>query len=572
MHISDSLAEKILKNSGVVNNEKLLELKAEVKASHVPLAELILSYDLMAEEDLAQAVAKELNLPYLNLQGQPIELEYLNHLPLDISTRHHVIVFSVQDKLKLLASDSQLTPRSKALITKFIGPDYRLHIVSSKELQSILNHYRPTSDLKNNLKKADYDESRVVLSIHQILENAILKQASSIHIEPTDKLIQIRFKIDNKLSQSYKLPIGAYDLLIGRIKKMAAMDYQATGSFRIEFRNSVYRIEVLSLPTVDGENITLKIINENASPLKLDETGLWGHNLTLVENSSLLRQGLIIVSGPRGSGKKSLTYSLLESIPRNNLNVLTIEQTHLYRLKHVSQFEFGPNIDYYQALQACLKQDPDILVIDNLIGTAMVDRVIKASARCLIIAGVNNYSSLSALQSLESSDIEAFRLAHGLSLLIGLRTVRKLCTNCRVTYHPTNKMLGEIIKASHLKSIGGVKGLHDLEKKAANEALGSMAKNSLSTTETSIKSVWVASQDGCEQCNFSGFKGLVGLQEVLDINSDFKAKLAARVSLADLKTIALKDGFIPIEVDGLVKALRGLIDFNDALDNSIYFG
>ena len=132
----------------------------------------------------------------------------------------------------------------------------------------------------------------------------------------------------------------------------------------------------------------------------------------IVENSSLLRQGLIIVSGPRGSGKKSLTYSLLESIPRNNLNVLTIEQTHLYRLKHVSQFEFGPNIDYYQALQACLKQDPDILVIDNLIGAAMVDQVIKASARCLIIAGVNNYNSLSALQSLESSDIEAFRLAH----------------------------------------------------------------------------------------------------------------------------------------------------------------
>jgi type IV pilus assembly protein PilB len=573
MRMPDSLAEKILKESGAVSSERLLELKVEVKSTHVPLAELILHYGLMSEEELALAFASELNVPYLKLSSAGLRPVHLRMLPEHISRRYRVVVFDVKpDNTRLVASDAQIPPSAQTILTKTLGPNYELHITTPGDLHAALDAYRQhgliSRESNRSTSQVTQDDPKVLSSINYILEQAILSHATSVHIEPKADLISVRFRIDGVLRQAHKLPAQVSTAINNRLKAMANLTGIAPqeGQFKVDSHHQVYRVEVLTLPVVDGEKITLNLFNESLKAPTLRELGLWGNNLENTHNGLIASHGLVLVAGPRGAGKATSLYGLLESLRVNNLNVLTIEDKLSFRLPSVSQLELGPRLQNYEtALNAALKQDPEILLIDKVLSPIVADALIHLSTSSLVLAGVSSGGLLDSVAQLERFGIEPFRLAHAVRLALSVRVVRKLCDQCKQPVHPTNEVLKNLVKELGVSNIGGIKALHQLEKQAANEDLSNLKKTDLSSTDTSIKRLWRAKEDGCAHCGYTGYKGRVGLQEVLNMTDEIKAKLAASASASDIQKVALKSGFIPLRVDGLVKALRGLTSIEEVL-------
>ena len=572
MQMSDSLAEQILKNSGAVSTDRLLELKAEVKTTHVPLAELILHYGILTEEELTRALAETLNLPFVNLAGVELRPVHLRSLPEHLSRRYRVVVFDIEpDNTKLVASDALLPLGSLSVINKALDSNYRLHIATPSNLHHALDLYRQ-HDLSTHAQPkfnqnvhVPSENPKVLESIHHILEQAIARNANSVHIEPRGDILSVRFRIDGSLREAYKLPVRLAPAINERFKLMAGMSGpMSEGHFKVESHNTIYRVEVLTLPVIDGEKLTLNLHNESARIPNLEELGLWGSNLTTAEHALTLKRGLVILTGPRDEGKTVSLYSMLSSTHLGSLNALTIEDKPSFKLSHVSQIVLGPKLPSYElALKSSLKQNPEILLLDKVLSPFIAEAAADLSLNCLVLAGINAADPFKALLHMEGYGVEPFRLAHASPMVMSTRLVRKLCTECKESVHPTNDALKSLMKTLAVSSIGGVKALHRLEKQAAHEGMNSGTKIELSSSETSISRLWQAKKGGCSHCDYTGYKGRVGLQAVLDLSTTIKAKIAARASQEDLIKLALKEGYIPLSIDGLVKALRGLTSIEE---------
>ncbi len=564
MRMSDSLAEKILQDAGV-SNARILELKAEVKASHLPLAELILHYGTLDESTLTKAYAQAVNLPFISLPLSELDAAHLAVLPHQMAHRYRVVVFSI-DKAnkKLVASDALLMPGAAEVLAKTIGENYSLHITPPSHLHSALA-MMPPGQLRTHpaITSKSYSEADILSTVHHILEQAITANATSIHIEPKQDALSVRFRLNGRLKEVHKLPYGSLNMIANRLKSMAG----SQGQFRISSRHHIYRVELLSLPLIDGEKLTLNLFSENGQIPKLNSLGIYGTNLAAVEHSLTNKHGLVIVASPKRHGKNTALYSLLDKLSIANLNVLTIEDKVSYRVSGASQMELNSNLPTYEAALSLVKRnDPDVLLIDNIASPSVADELIGMSAHCLVLAGVHSPSALESLRVISALGVEPFRLAHVSRLTMATRVARRLCDDCKVVVHPTNQALKSLLMTLGVGEYGGIKALHRLEKIAANEKISSLKSNDLSTSETSLHRLWEASKNGCARCDYSGFKGQIGIQEILEIDQVIAAKLAAGESQANISKIAIKNNiFIPLGIDGLVKALRGLTTLDEVL-------
>lgn len=416
------------------------------------------------------------------------------------------------------------------------------------------------SKLLGNADK--FSDEQVLQTLNLLIERGVTLHATDIHIEPHERSAAIRYRIHGTLHAGYKLPLSVLPTAIAQLKKLAELEVETTnmpqeGHYATLAGGQELELSVATLPVLGGEKVVLHINRQLTTPPKLEQLGFYGKNLQSIETALGRPSGLILVAAPRKSGKTTLSHSMLKMLLSPTNSVATIETAIDFRLPGASQTRIRPShgLTHRQALKAILQQDANIILINDLPDRQTVDLAIRAAASGhLVIAGVASDNAISGLQHLRAFSSEPTLLANSLRAVIGCRLVRILCRSCRKPYDLDDAGYAEIKQVFGLKQTD-IKKLNEIEVIAKKEGLGEALP--LGTTTTRIKTLWQTDEDGCAACNHTGYVGAYSMNEVLNSSDSIRSALIKDSEDNNLHNVALKDGFTPQAVDGLVKALRG---------------
>ncbi|HSW99973.1 MAG TPA: ATPase, T2SS/T4P/T4SS family [Patescibacteria group bacterium] len=417
----------------------------------------------------------------------------------------------------------------------------------------------------------NFSDKQVAETIIMLVAHGVTRGASDIHIEPHDRFVLVRYRIDGTLRGVHKLPRAALPKILVQLKTLADLNSEETktpqeGTYSLTIDDKKIDLRLSTMPVIGGEKAVLHISLEQGKPQELAALGFWGADLTALQSSLTRPHGLILVAAPRHGGSTSTLFSLLHSLNSPLVNIATVETHPKHRLAGANQTYLHASMSTREGLQAALKQDPNIVMISNIPDSATAELAVHAATTGhLLLAGVHADGAVPALLRLRSAGIESFLLVTALHASIGQRLVRTLCPDCRERYALSNEERRELAKRFGITTASANKRIHELERAAAPAVFGDVKQ--LSSTPTGITHMWRANPAGCETCGHSGYNGRTAIVEVLQNTENLqKALLNPEMpSIAGLQAIAVKDGFIPMALDGLIKALRGQTTISEVL-------
>jgi type II secretory ATPase GspE/PulE/Tfp pilus assembly ATPase PilB-like protein len=408
-----------------------------------------------------------------------------------------------------------------------------------------------------------FSDEQVLQTINMLVEHAVKHRASDIHIEPHERFVLVRYRIDGSLKGIHKLPIASLPAVVEQIKNLAHLSTQddytpQEGQYATLVGEEQFEIQVTTLPVVGGEKAVLHINRRLSKPLSLEALGFWGKSLRVMRDTLAHSHGLVVVASPRRSGKTTTMHSMLQALNTPAVSIATVESSIEFRLPGASQTRVRPQhgITYLEGLQAALNQDPNILMVSSLPDKQTANLAIQAAmGGHLVIAGVHSDSASAGLAHLRTMSDEPFLLATAARAVVSQRLVRQLCVHCRERYVPAPEQVIEIEKVFGMTSAAAKRKVHELEQLASKEGIGD--NKHVNTTPSRITSLWRASDEGCEACGHTGYQGSIAIAEVLPVTPTIQKELLDHSAGHKLHSVALKDGFVPMGLDGLVKALRG---------------
>ena len=339
------------------------------------------------------------------------------------------------------------------------------------------------------------------------------------------------------------------------------------GRFKVEVAGAMYALRVSTLPIVDGEKVVMRILNESTKAATMEELGFWGDALKLMQHAIVQPHGMVLVTGPTGSGKSTTLFSVLSMLNTPNVNISTVEDPVEYRVPGTNQTQVNPvaGMTFGGGLRALLRQDPNIIMVGEVRDTETADLAVQAALTGhLVFSTLHTNNAATCLPRLLNMGVEPFLIASTMRVIVAQRLVRRLCTICREIYTPDDVILKQLVKAFKLDENEGFKRLHELETVALNDGIGksnsAKANNSsaeLSTGPSSITKLYKAHEGGCETCNHTGFKGRIGIYEVLNNTESIQKMIVTNATSEAIQQQAIKDGMVTMQLDGVVKALRG---------------
>jgi type II secretory ATPase GspE/PulE/Tfp pilus assembly ATPase PilB-like protein len=342
----------------------------------------------------------------------------------------------------------------------------------------------------------------------------------------------------------------------------------------VQVSGQVYALRVSTLPIVDGEKVVMRILNESTKSATLEELGFWGTALRQLQHAIVQPHGMVLVTGPTGSGKSTTLFSVLSILNTPNVNISTVEDPVEYRVVGANQTQVNPiaGMTFGSGLRALLRQDPNIIMVGEIRDGETADLGVQAALTGhLVFSTLHTNNAATCLPRLLNMGVEPFLIASTVRVVVGQRLVRRLCPNCREAFAPEPAILERLDKAFHLKETGISKQLHAFELSAAADGIGKpatakdKANDEMSTTESAIVRLYKAHDDGCERCNHTGYKGRIGIYEVLDNTETIQKLIVGNSTSESIQQQAIKDGMLTMQLDGLVKALRGETTLEEVL-------
>jgi len=598
MRISDSLVEKLLVAAKKVTQEKLAELKEQEKTEKKPLQDLVIKGSVISEKDLTKLYAAEIDIPFAEVKAKEIKREVLKLIPERIAKQYGVILFGVEeDGSKLLAMEDPDDIQAVNFLQKQLGDNLKVHVATSTDIRTALDLYRGniSSELTQVVTASDADEvpeeeedvseedlaedSPIAQTVNLLIEYAIRSSASDIHIEPRDSYVSVRYRIDGILKEANKLPKKVHSALVSRIKilsnlKLDERRVPQDGRFKIQIGSAVYALRVSTLPISEGEKVVMRILSESSEALSLEDLGYWGVSLKNINDAIKQPHGMILVTGPTGSGKSTSLFSILSLLNKPSVNISTVEDPVEYKIPGANQTQVNPKagMTFANGLRALLRQDPNIIMIGEIRDIETASLAVQAALTGhLVFATLHTNNAATTLPRLLDMGLEPFLIASTVRAVVGQRLVRRLCLDCRESYTPdaaTLKQVAEIFKTDDNSVMGYV---HELEKQALDGGIGkdnqgkSSKTSDLSTTATKITRLWKVHNNGCEACNHTGYKGRVGIYEVLSNSQDIQRLIVANATSGDIQNQAIKEGMVTMQLDGFIKALRGQTSIEEIL-------
>lgn len=600
MHIDDVRLEKFLLDNKHITKDQLDSLKDQSANSNEPLQALVVQNNIISENALTKLYADEIEVPFIELNPQEIKHQALELLPEKIARQYKAVVFGVnKDGAHQVAMEDPDDIQALNFLHKQLGSDIEIYIAPASQLQSALDQYR--DNISSELTKViaddelgaedstDVDEqdlaedSPIAQTVNIIIEYGIKAGASDIHIEPRENDVIVRYRIDGLLREANKLPRKLLGALVSRIKILSNLkidEHRAPqdGRFKVNVNGQVYALRVSTLPILDGEKVAIRLLNESSKPASFNELGFWGDALRELQTAIVQPHGMVLVTGPTGSGKSTTLFSVLTTLNTPSVNISTVEDPIEYHIIGVNQTQVNPvaGMTFSNGLRALLRQDPNIIMVGEIRDKETADLAVQAALTGhLVFSTLHTNNAATCLPRLLDMGVEPFLIASTVRVVVAQRLVRRLCTDCRESFTPDQTALQQLDKSFGLTANGGVGRLHQLETAALQDGIGKInttetatdhdSVDKLSSSETAIARLWRPHDGGCANCNHSGYKGRVGIYEVLANSEPIQKMIVSSSTSESIQKTAIDEGMITMRLDGLVKALRGQTSVEEVL-------
>jgi len=519
----------------------------------------------MQEEETASK-AKALNLPYVNLQNFPLDLNVLSFFTEQEAKESQSLPFYKDGKVLRIGSTNPKNPLLQQKIAE-LADKYQstIYLISVASLNQTIKFYSkvliPKSTFEDSIQVQDgMDYVAELKNLPAVFEQspqsplktlttcfgaALIYGASDIHIEPEEGFVKVRFRIDGVLQDLLHIPKTAQKALIARIKSLSKLKLNVEnvpqdGRLSIHQGSKAVDIRVSTLPSAYGEGTVLRLLGTGAGNLKVRDLGLAGKALVVVEKGIAQPNGMIITTGPTGSGKSTTLYAFLNELNEPGVKIITLEDPVEYKIEGVQQTPIDHSVDFSFAkgLKAVLRQDPDIVMVGEIRDTETAETALQASLTGhIVLSTLHTNDAPGAVPRLIVMGAKPFVIAPALTVVIAQRLVRKLCVKC--------------IKPATLAP--------ELLKKV-QELIDAIPKNADVEIPNKFEFSHAA---GCEACRGLGYQGRVGIFEVIDINDSMKELILNNASAVQIKKQAIADGMVSMVQDGLLKALASVTDVEE---------
>ncbi len=581
MRITDATMEKLLIRSGVITAEQVETLKEEAVRSKHSVQDLALLNDLIDDKTLTKAFAEYAQVPFVELVPHDLTLDILNKIPDRIAHQYNAVLFKVDpDGLCHLAMDDPDDVQAISFIEKEIGTNTKIYVATHENILAALEAYR--GDVSNELnevidiQRADdtandsitdkevAEDSPIAKTINLLLEYAIRSHASDIHIEPREGFVQIRYRIDGVLKEVNRLPRNVLSALTSRVKILSNLKIDERrvpqdGRFKIKVGGKQYALRVSTLPVADGEKTVMRILDESNQAVSLESLGYWGKSLATINESLTEANGMILITGPTGSGKSTSLFSILTILNNPDVNISTVEDPVEYKIVGVNQTQTNSKagMTFANGLRALLRQDPDIIMIGEIRDSETADLGVQAALTGhLVFSTLHTNDAATCLPRLLDMGIEPFLIASIVRAVVGQRLVRKIRHETRISYAPSAEEQEMIVKMFKLKSGQDITYIHELEKAAAAEGLG--GDTPLSTDEHgNIHTLYHNDTTDNVDGAMAGYRGRMGIYEVLNNSVPMQQLIVSNATSNQLREQAILEGMVTMQTDGLIKVLRG---------------
>ncbi len=588
MRILDDTLVKLLERNGVATEEQLAPLKEEAARSSRPLQEIVVEAKLITETDLTKQFAAYAEIPYIEIDPRDIPTEVLNRIPERIARQYNAVIFQIdEDGLIHLAMDDPDDIQATNFIEKEIGENVKIYIAPHENILQCLENYRGDVNEELNqvidiqreddgtaqqVSEADVaEDSPIAQTVNLLLEYAIRSQASDIHIEPRENFVQIRYRIDGVLKEVNQLPRNVLGALVSRIKILSNLKIDERrvpqdGRFKIKVAGKQYALRVSTLPIADGEKVVMRILDESNQAVTLQQLGYWGHSLQVITEAIAEPNGMVLITGPTGSGKSTSLFSVLTMLNKPDVNISTIEDPVEYKIPGVNQTQTNAKagMTFANGLRALLRQDPNIIMVGEIRDGETANLGVQAALTGhLVFSTLHTNNAATCLPRLLDMGIEPFLIASTVKAVVGQRLVRRLCMTCRQQYSPEQSEIAEIVKLFNLPDGKDFSYIHELESQAKEQQVGGDTPDG--TSASTITSLWRANPEGCEECSHTGYKGRIGIYEVLGITTPVQKMITSAATSEQIQVQAIVEGMTTMQTDGLVKTLRGNTTLDEVL-------
>lgn len=560
----------ILNKDGLLPDSDLARLQQQSLTTGVALEVLIEKSGIIKPLDLVKAKAKLYNVGYVEMANVAASPEALAKIPESVAEHYLVFPFAYDTKNRELSVamanplDLQtiafLEAKSQSRVKPFMAVASELTVEIPKRYAQSLS-----AEVTQVLKEAgDSDFSKRIVDVDKIgdvireapiakivatvLEFAVKSRASDVHIEPLEEHTRVRYRIDGILQEKLVLPKKVHDAVVSRVKILAELKIDERripqdGRFTFKIDSQEVDLRVSTLPTVDGEKIVMRLLRKSSNVPTLGELGFRGLALKNIEDSIKVPHGIVLITGPTGSGKTTTLYSILHALNTPKVNIVTLEDPVEYQIDGVNQVQINPKagLTFATGLRAFLRQDPNIIMVGEIRDNETADLAIQASLTGhLVFATLHTNSAAGALPRLLDMQAEPFLLASSMTCVLAQRVLRQVCSNCKEAYTPDSatveemkRVLGPIYETYVTKNNGQVPKLYRGRK--------------------------------CEVCSDTGYKGRLGIFEVLKITDKVASLILGRSPASELEKMAVVDGMLLMEQDGYVKALDGLTTLEEVM-------
>ena len=563
----EKLGELLVRNSAI-SNQQLAKALEDQKASGGRLGESLIKLGFIKEIDLVSFLSKQYGMPSVNLTEIAILPEVIKIIPTDVAIKYQVIPVSLRDSTLIVA---MVDPSNIFAIDdiKFLT-GYRIEALVAPESsmkQALDMHYGTTKGLDtllegmvtegveyigeeetvniSNLKEASED-APVIKLVNAILTDAIKKRASDIHVEPYEKSFRVRFRMDGTLYEMMKPPLKMKNAMISRLKIMARLDIAERrlpqdGRIKLKMgKDTEMDFRVSVLPTLFGEKVVLRLLDKSNLQLDMTKLGFMDQQLGHFREAIYRPFGIVLVTGPTGSGKTTTLYSALSELNKTTENISTAEDPVEFNLAGINQVQIHEEIGltFANALRSFLRQDPDIILVGEIRDFETAEIAIKAALTGhLVLSTLHTNDAPSTVNRLLNMGIEPFLVSSATNLILAQRLVRKICQECKepVTITPESFVKLGVQKEEYeqYKDITFYKG------------------------------------KGCDICNNTGYKGRLALYEVMPISEPIKELILQGASAMDIKREAIRQGLQTLRRSGISKLLGGVTSLEEVLKTTV---
>lgn len=577
MQIGNQQLKDFLLDSNLIESNVIEDNFREALKTNKKLGDLLVEKELINETELRKLYSYILGVPYVNLEKELISPDILQIIPEVIAKKYNIVAFEKDGKNLKVAMKNPEDLQTIDFIKKKTGLKIIPCLTSDESIKTVLKQYekslkaefgdiisKNSDDIAASPDDQDLEKIAqdlpVIRIVDTLLKHAILQSASDIHIEPDEKEVRVRYRIDGILHDAMTLPKQVLNGLVARIKVLSNLKLDEhrlpqDGRFKIEKEGYKISFRVSMLPVFEGEKIVMRLLDESSKGLTLEKMGLSGDALEVVHRSIKRPNGMILVTGPTGSGKTTTLYTIMDILNKPEVNISTVEDPIEYRMMRINQTQVSPKIGmtFAAALRALLRQDPDIIMVGEIRdGETMQIAIEAAMTGHLVLSTLHTNSAAATLPRLLDMGAEAFLIASTVNVIIGQRLVRKLCNECKTAYTLSDKEIKSLKANFNMEEIITV-------LKEAPELKGMISE------KDTWKDLKFYRAKGCDQCGGEGYHGRSGIYEVLEMDETMGKLVTSNATSDIIEQKAKENGMRTMNEDGFVKIIQGITSLEEVM-------